>query len=702
MGQSPSSKADYTAYALAHSGVVEQGSQVFSDAKGLCATCHTVDGSGAKAGPDLYSIGDKFSRNDLIRSILEPSATVAVGFGATVVETTDGDGHIGVIRAATEGSLSLMGVDGNVRTVATKAITKREESTVSLMPEGLHAAMSLDEFADLITYLESLKTPSGGDLGSGTPADIPVSASPLTLTSLFPPDVKFREPTWMGFVPGLGTHTALVLEQAGKLWIVEEGRSRSFLDLTGMVRRGGATGLLACAFHPDFVENRRYCLKYQIVEEGVISTIIEERRFSKDGSRDSGDPPRPLLKIRGVTQDHNGGSLGFGPDGYLYVGMGDTGPQEDPQGHGQDMGLLLGKIIRIDIDRSEAGKAYAIPEDNPFRMQEGIRPEIWALGFREPWRLSWDRETGDLWVGDVGQNRYEEVAIVSKGENHGWNVYEGHHTHSDRYRKGDGSQYVAPVISYGKRHGVSVTGGYVYRGKSAPRLRGWYVFGDFESRRLWALTQRDRTLTNVMEIGRSPTRITSFTEDENGELYLVGYDNGIIYRMRLDKIDPRPRVTRSLTSTSESEGIPWQYHLQKPEEGWAASEFDDTGWSSGLGGFGTANTPGAIVRTEWSSSDIWLRRAFDVSSEELDDSDLLLRFHHDEDVEVFLNGVEVLRQPRWTTGYQELRLTGSKALRAGRNVIAVHCHQNGGGQYIDVGLYKIVRQASNGAVEPSR
>jgi glucose/arabinose dehydrogenase len=190
----------------------------------------------------------------------------------------------------------------------------------------------------------------------------------------------------------------------------------------------GPNGLLGLAFHPKFRENHKYYVKHQVMEEGKITTVLVEKIAAPDHRRDSGNPSRRLLKIVSVTQDHSGGCIEFGPDGYLYLAMGDTGPQQDPNGHGQNMQLFLAKILRIDVDRRDEGLPYAIPPDNPFVGRADARPEIWALGFREPWRFTFDALTGDLWVGDVGQDRVEEVAIVRRGENHGWNVYEGFRT----------------------------------------------------------------------------------------------------------------------------------------------------------------------------------------------------------------------------------------------------------------------------------
>lgn len=227
--------------------------------------------------------------------------------------------------------------------------------------------------------------------------------------------------------------------------------------------------------------------------------------------------------------------MAFGPDGFLYIGIGDGGPQEDVEGNGQNLRLLLGSILRIDVDHRSPGLSYAFPESNPFvtNPDPRVRKEIWAYGFRQPWRFSFDPVTQDLWVGDVGQNSYEEIAIVRGGENHGWNVYEGHARFSDKYRL-EGRQYVAPVVSLLRKHGVSVTGGYVYRGERSPTFKGVYICGDFESKRVWGLTQENRKLKRIREIGTSPDRIASFGVDHNGGLYLVGYDNGTIYRIRLE------------------------------------------------------------------------------------------------------------------------------------------------------------------------
>jgi glucose/arabinose dehydrogenase len=334
-------------------------------------------------------------------------------------------------------------------------------------------------------------------------------------------------------LPG-STNLFLVVHQSGTIWLMRQEQTNwvktLFLDISKEVfSERGPNGLLGMAFHPQFRQNRKYYLKHQVFEDGQIVTTVVERQASSDFRADSGRPSRRLWKVVGTTQDHTGGCIGFGPDGYLYIGMGDTGPQQDPQGHGQDLSTHLGKMLRIDVDRADPGLAYAIPSDNPFRQRSGARPEIWAYGLREPWRFSFDSVTGDLWIGDVGQDRVEEVDIARRGENLGWNVYEGFEFFSNRYRR-DGEKYVEPVFAYRRKFGNSVIGGYVYRGDKKSSFYGVYVCGDYTSRLIFGLTQQNRQLQAVRQIGISPQSIASFAQDEQGNLYVVGYE-GMIYKL---------------------------------------------------------------------------------------------------------------------------------------------------------------------------
>jgi glucose/arabinose dehydrogenase len=352
----------------------------------------------------------------------------------------------------------------------------------------------------------------------------------------------------VGQIPG-EARTFLVCEhETGRIWrlatgTTDAGASKTLWgDFRSEIRPGGATGLLGLAFHPRFRENRKYYIQHQLVVAGRIIARVSEKTAASDLSRDSGQPSRTIIEFPCSTDVHSGGGIEFGPEGLLYIGMGDTGPQGDPEGHGQDLRTPLGKMLRIDVDRAESGKAYAIPNDNPFRsrVRAGARPEIWAYGFREPWRFSFDSRTGDLWVGDVGQDRIEEIDIVRPGENYGWNVYEGFDLFSTRYRQ-EGAACIPPVFAYNRRLGNSVTGGYVYRASTDSPFDGVYVCGDFNSKRVWGLKQSDRKLTGIWQLCTSPEPIASFGRDEGGALYLVGYD-GTIYKLDFTNASRAPVV----------------------------------------------------------------------------------------------------------------------------------------------------------------
>ncbi|MDP3072803.1 MAG: PQQ-dependent sugar dehydrogenase [Opitutaceae bacterium] len=577
---------DYRNWALIRGGSAERGRAIFhAPDRVACAVCHSIDGSNSKAGPDLLAVGDALPRRDLITALLEPNATIAVGYGATIVETKSGATHLGVIKRADATGVAVMGADGKLIPVAAADLKSQQPSPLSLMPEGLHAALSLQEFADLIDYLASLKQPANSlTAHRGMPDEIPPLAKLATLRPLLPEALRFphtvvKQPgdvrlglTWFGQIPG-EENAFLVAHQSGKIWRLERGpegfTKTLFADFSAEVfNRRGPNGLLGVAFHPRFRENRRYFEKHQIVEGDAIATLVVERRASADFRTDSGEPPRVLMKIPAVTQNHTGGTVAFGPDGMLYCAMGDTGPQQDPNGHGQDLGLLLGKMLRIDVDRRDPGLAYAIPPDNPFVGRAGVRPEIWALGFREPWRFSFDRATGDLWVGDVGQDRVEEVAIVRRGENHGWNVVEGFEPFSNLRRR-EGELYAPPVAAYRRRYGNSVTGGHVYRGGESPSFDGVYIFGDYTSRMIFGLTQRDGKLESLRHIATAPESVTSFAQDERGRLYVLSYE-GMIFELDLSGAEFERAAPAAKAKT-----IAWERRaFPLPESIWSVEAID--------------------------------------------------------------------------------------------------------------------------------
>jgi putative heme-binding domain-containing protein len=532
---------------MSRDGNARRGRELFfSENKAACFKCHSIDGSASKAGPDLFTAGDKFPRRDLVQAILEPSAAIAVGYGTTIVEKKDGDEVIGVLKQVTDSYVELMTADGKTSRIATAEIKEQRGSKLSLMPEGLHTAFSLQEFADLVQFLASLREPANAlSSNQGMPDTIPVLASPVVVQPFFGEELRFPHSfvhapgdvrsglVWFTQIPGI-SNTFLVVHQTGKIWLLEKqpqgDKKTLFADFSSeLFNERGPNGLLGFAFHPRFRENRKYYLKHQVFEDQKIATILVEKQAAPGFLKDSGLPSRRLLKIVSTTQDHTGGCIQFGPDGYLYLGMGDTGPQQDPQGHGQDLQLHLAKMLRIDVDHTTDSLPYAIPSDNPFRGRSDARPEIFAYGFREPWRFSFDSLTGDLWVGDVGQDRVEEVCIVRRGENHGWNVYEGFEPFSNRYRK-DGAAYTPPVFAYRRKYGNSITGGYVYRGDKQSSFYGVYICGDYTSKRIWGLTQENRKLKTVRQIGLSPQGIASFATDEQGNIYVVGYE-GMIYKL---------------------------------------------------------------------------------------------------------------------------------------------------------------------------
>ncbi|MDH4068614.1 MAG: PQQ-dependent sugar dehydrogenase, partial [Dehalococcoidia bacterium] len=252
-------------------------------------------------------------------------------------------------------------------------------------------------------------------------------------------------------------------------------------------------------------------------------------RFSLDEENTNIADPQSEVVIMEVAQpysNHNGGQLAFGPDGYIYIGLGDGGSGGDPLGNGQNLSTLLGSILRIDVSGLSAPGDYEIPADNPFVGIEGARPEIWAYGLRNPWRFSFDSETGLLWAGDVGQNLWEEIDIISKGANYGWNIMEGFHCYSPSTDCNQ-SGLTLPVVEYGRSQGCSVTGGYVYRGAQIASLQGHYIYGDYCSGNIWALAYDGSAVTENKLLVDSSLSITSFGVDVTGNLYILDRQGGI-------------------------------------------------------------------------------------------------------------------------------------------------------------------------------
>ncbi len=376
---------------------------------------------------------------------------------------------------------------------------------------------------------------------------VPAAAevAPWTTVSATPVAGGFRQPTYVTHA-GDGSGRLFVVEKAGTVRVLKEGGvlPQPFLDIRDRVRsRESERGLLSIAFHPRYVQNGRFFVDYTD-QEGA--TIIAEYRVSDDPNVADANSERVLLRIPQPAANHNGGQLQFGPDGYLYIGMGDGGSAGDPWGNAQNKGVLLGKLLRIDVD---SGDPYGIPADNPFVGEQGVRPEIWAYGLRNPWRFSFDRKTGDLYIADVGQNKWEEVdvqpASSKGGENYGWDIMEGFHC----FEPPSGCNptgLTMPVLEYGHDQGCSITGGYVYRGGRYPALEGTYFFSDFCTGHLWGLKRTDTgwVWAKFTSLG---INVSTFGEDEAGEIYVLDYGSGTLYHLE----GPEP------ATPPESQYLPW-------------------------------------------------------------------------------------------------------------------------------------------------
>lgn len=314
-----------------------------------------------------------------------------------------------------------------------------------------------------------------------------------------------------------------------------------FLDITPLVSCCGERGLLSVAFHPRYRENRFFYVDYTDLAGNTV--IARYRGLSNDPDRADPTSALVLLHIDQPFANHNGGGLQFGPDGYLYIGMGDGGSAGDPGNRAQDLSTLLGKLLRIDVD---GGSPYAVPPSNPFMSRSGARPEIWAYGLRNPWRFTFDRQTNELFIGDVGQNLWEEIdlqpATSIGGENYGWRKMEGNHCFNPPTNCSDPS-LVLPVIEYGHSGSGctgSVTGGYVYRGSQFPRFLGNYFYGDYCNGMIWSASRQPNGAWLSRLLVDTNFAISTFGEDFNGEQYVADHARGVIYQL----IDTTPVPAR--------------------------------------------------------------------------------------------------------------------------------------------------------------
>ncbi|MCI0704781.1 MAG: PQQ-dependent sugar dehydrogenase, partial [Planctomycetia bacterium] len=378
------------------------------------------------------------------------------------------------------------------------------------------------------------------------------------------PDVKFNHPALIARCPG--SDRLFVGEQEGVLYSIAnkpDAKKEVFFDLKKEVKTikqtpgaNGISELYGLVFHPEFEKNRYcyvcYTLTGKAPKPGPFPDGSRVSRFTVTKT----DPPRldPLSEEITFTfpgGGHNGGDLHFGPDGMLYITTGDgAGPNPpDPLNTGQDCSDLLSSILRIDVNKKDAGKNHAVPKDNPFVGMKDVRPEIWAYGFRNPWRISFDRETGDLWAGDVGWELWEMVHKIEKGGNYGWSITEGRQPVKPEQKIGP-TPIRPPMIELPHTIAASVTGGYVYRGKKFPELRGAYIFGDWETRRIWAARFEGDRVKEMPEIVKPNVRPSAFGEDNAGEIYYCDYDTGFLYT--LEKNDVGTANTKFPTKLSET------------------------------------------------------------------------------------------------------------------------------------------------------
>lgn len=354
----------------------------------------------------------------------------------------------------------------------------------------------------------------------------PMPDTPLAVKAVRAfPELKFSRPVLLTNA-GDGSNRIFVAQQQGKIFVfpnkpdVED--PELFMDWekkTVYKNEEFEEGVLGLAFHPKFKTNGEFFMYYTEVPH---ISVISRFKVSKDNPNKA-DPAseEQILRIPQPYWNHNGGTIAFGPDGFLYIGLGDGGAGNDPHKNGQNPNTMLGKILRIDVDHQDAGKKYAVPKDNPWVGKEGAATEAYAMGIRNTWRMSFDRQTGALWQADVGQDFWEEINLITKGGNYGWNLREGMHKFKDGSDKR--ADLIEPIWEYHHTVGKSITGGYVYRGKKVPELVGCYLYADFVSGKLWGLKYDDKakkvTANYILQGDNLP--VMTYGEDEAGEVYFT-------------------------------------------------------------------------------------------------------------------------------------------------------------------------------------
>ena len=343
------------------------------------------------------------------------------------------------------------------------------------------------------------------------------------------PNLSFVRPVFLTFLDD-GTDRLFVVLQQGRIMVFpnkKDAKTTIFLDIEDRVNSAGnEEGLLGLAFDPDF-KNKGYFYVYYTANPPRRSVVSRFSVLANDPNKADRASELVILEVAQPYSNHNGGMIAFGPDRYLYIGLGDGGSGGDPHGNGQNRATLLGSILRIDVSKSSKEEKYGVPPDNPFIGQGNFKGEIWAYGLRNPWRFSFDRVTGVLWAGDVGQNAIEEVDVITIGGNYGWNIMEGSRCYPPSVSNCNREGLKLPIAEYTHDDGCSITGGYVYRGSKIKSLYGAYVYGDYCSGKVWALRYDGSKVTEHLELIDSDLQISSFGEDKDGELYMLAFDNKI-------------------------------------------------------------------------------------------------------------------------------------------------------------------------------
>ncbi len=378
--------------------------------------------------------------------------------------------------------------------------------------------------AAVFTYAQTSGTQSPPVIQSD-PTRVPA----IQLVRIFP-NVQLRRPVQAVQAPG-EPNNLYVVEQAGRILRLDQKNNQAksgtvFLDMRKEVNsKNNEEGLLSICFHPNYAQNGLVYLYYSATSPR--RSVLSQFRVNDDRNSINIDSEKKILEVEQPYSNHNGGTILFGPDAMLYLSLGDGGAADDPYGHGQNVGTLLASIIRIDVSEVTKESPYKIPADNPFVDTKGARKEIWAYGLRNVWRMSFDRQTKWLWAGDVGQNEFEEIDVIVKGGNYGWNAREGLHAFASGQKGDFGHAYIDPVHEYSHNDGVSVTGGYVYRGAKYPALNGIYLFADYGYGIIWGARVQDMKMGTPRKlIHRSGNLWSSFGEMLDGELVLCAFDGG--------------------------------------------------------------------------------------------------------------------------------------------------------------------------------